>query len=89
MSFLNDDCRRILYSRHDFGSSTELQGSTMPTYRMYRLESHDRRIMNVEVIEAADDAAALSAARKLLKDHDLEIWTESRRVGELRKSPNR
>jgi hypothetical protein len=25
----------------------------------------------------------MSEARKLLKDHDLEIWTESRRVGEL------
>jgi hypothetical protein len=61
----------------------------MPNYRVYRLESHDRRIMNVEVIEAADDEAALSAAGKLLKDHDLEIWTESRRVGELRVGPRR
>jgi hypothetical protein len=61
----------------------------MAAYRVYRLGTHDRRIVSVEVVEAADDAGAMSAARKLLKDHDLEIWTGSRRVGELQASPDR
>jgi hypothetical protein len=61
----------------------------MPAYRVYSLGALDRRIVSVEVVEAANDEDAMSAARKLLKDHDLEIWTESRRVGELRASPRR
>lgn len=61
----------------------------MAAYRVYRLGTPDRRIVSVEVIDAADDEAAMSEARKLLKDHDLEIWTESRRVGELQASPSR
>lgn len=61
----------------------------MVAYRVYRLGTHDRRIISAEVIEAANDEDAMTAARKLLKDSDLEIWTESRRVGELHATPRR
>jgi hypothetical protein len=49
----------------------------------------DRRIVSGEAFDAADDEAAISEARKLLKDRDLEICTESRRVGELQATPSR
>jgi hypothetical protein len=61
----------------------------MPAYRVYRFDTLSRRVVGIEVIYVANDEAAMSAARKILKDHDLEIWTESRRVGELQGNPPR
>jgi len=42
--------------------------------------------MGIEMIGAVNDEAAVSAARKLLNDRDLEIWTGSRHVGALQAS---
>jgi hypothetical protein len=52
----------------------------MTAYRVLTF-GDDRVVMRVNVIEARTDAAALTAAEQLLKDHDLEVWTGTRRVG--------
>lgn len=54
----------------------------MPAYRVYTV-GLDGRAADIEVIDAATDADAMTAARKLLNNRDLEIWTGSRRVGKL------
>jgi len=60
----------------------------MAAYRVYTL-GDDRVVMRVNVIEARTDAEALTAAKQLLKDRDLEVWTGSRRVDGLKAKRDR
>jgi hypothetical protein len=61
----------------------------MRAYRIYFLDRLTRKIVSIDGVEAETDEAAMAAAHKLLKDQDLEVWTSSRRVGELKASAPR
>jgi hypothetical protein len=53
--------------------------------RTYRILIFDYGHINAsDVIEAEDDAAAITAARAILKANDLEIWERERFVARLK-----
>lgn len=53
--------------------------------RTYRILIFDYGHINAsETVEAADDEAAIKAAREFLKSHDLEIWERDRFVARLK-----
>ena len=55
----------------------------MPTYRCYFL-SNGQRIIRAEIVEAEDDARAISRAQALCEVHhdcaSIELWERDRRV---------
>jgi hypothetical protein len=51
----------------------------MPYYRVYFLHGDDRT-GHVRSLECADDDDALLAARVLVGDHDVELWSGHRFV---------
>ena len=54
----------------------------MPEYRAYII-GPDGHFHSSEVIEAADDAAAVAAAKPLVDGHDVEVWLLDRKVAIL------
>jgi len=57
----------------------------MAAYRLYRFDGSGR-IHTSEVVEAADDAAAVQIASELLADGSGELWLEQRMIRRLGKS---
>ena len=58
--------------------------------RTYRILIFDYGHINAsDVIEAEDDAAAITAARAILKANDLEIWERERFVARLKPGEDR
>jgi hypothetical protein len=53
----------------------------MPNYRFYLIGTDGRIVAPPYNIEAPDDPAALSEAKKLVDGHDVEIWEGPRKVG--------
>ncbi len=45
----------------------------MPVYRVFKY-SKDRHIVGVHEIDCATDRDAETQAKKLLDDHDIEVW---------------
>jgi hypothetical protein len=58
----------------------------MPEYRAYLIGS-DGHFFLSEVIEAADDAAAVEAAKPLVDGHDIELWQRDRKITVLKSDP--
>jgi hypothetical protein len=56
----------------------------LDTYRAFILDDQNR-IVRAEVLSAADDEAAIDAARPFWEDADLEIWRGSRRIARVLK----
>ena len=57
----------------------------MAAYRLYRFDGSGR-IHISEVVEAADDAAAIRLAGEMLADGSGELWLEQRMITRLGKS---
>jgi hypothetical protein len=56
--------------------------------KTYRILVFDYGHVNAShAIEAADDEAAITAAREFLKANDLEIWERDRFVARLKPEP--
>lgn len=57
----------------------------MPEYRAYILggEGHRFRLVNGFAKDHIDDAAALSEAKKLIDEYDVEVWDAGRFVARL------
>jgi hypothetical protein len=51
----------------------------MPDYRAYIVGS-DGRFQGFEIIDAADDEAAVRAAKKFVDGHDVEVWQLDRKI---------
>jgi hypothetical protein len=56
----------------------------MADYRVYTIGLKEGRIIDSRLIEAATDEEAMAAAAKFLKENTLEVWTGTKRVGELK-----
>ena len=59
----------------------------MPVYRAYRLDGAGK-VWSAEWIEAADDATALDAARRLDGTANLEVWQNQRLIGRIEAGPH-
>jgi hypothetical protein len=57
----------------------------MAAYRLYRFD-RSGHIHTSEVVEAADDAAAIRLASEMLADGSGELWLEQRMIRRLGKS---
>jgi hypothetical protein len=54
--------------------------TTPRTYRVYKIDPNGHISAPPELIECADDAAAVAEARKYVDGHDIELWDNGRRV---------
>ena len=54
----------------------------MPEYRAYILD-RDSKIQSYEPIVCVDDETAISAAKRLVDGHDVELWQGTRKVTTL------
>lgn len=54
----------------------------MPDYRAYIL-NRDGHIESYEPMVCANDKAAIFAAKRLVADHDVELWQGARKVTTL------
>jgi hypothetical protein len=59
---------------------------TMAEYRAY-VVGDDGRIMRAFDFESADDDAAKAEAKKLVDDHDVELWQRARKIGTFDHKP--
>jgi hypothetical protein len=52
--------------------------------RRYRFEFHDDGCMvHSSALNMHDDQAAMDLAKRLAKDHDIEVWSGDQRVGTI------
>ena len=58
----------------------------MANYRLYCLDRQGK-IATAEWVEAADDAAAIAAARALAKPTDCELWLRNKLIERIAASP--
>jgi hypothetical protein len=56
----------------------------MPNYRAYLVGSDSRFIKAID-LDCTDDETAIEAAKKLVDDHDVELWQRDRRIGRFSK----
>lgn len=54
----------------------------MPQYRVHLL-GQDGHFINGVILDRANDAAAIEAAKKYADGYDIEVWDRSRRVATL------
>jgi hypothetical protein len=54
----------------------------MPEYRAY-IVGHDGHFSGFEPLLCADDAHAIEKAKRLVDDHDVELWSGERLVTRL------
>lgn len=54
----------------------------MPQYRVHLL-GQDGHFINGVILDCADDAAAIEAAKKYSDGYDIEVWDRSRKVATL------
>jgi hypothetical protein len=59
----------------------------MSHYRLYYLNAVHDRIEFAEDVEASDDSEALKAARMLITDRPIEVWSGARKVGRCEPPP--
>ena len=57
----------------------------MPDYRVYLIDRNNRVIARKDIV-AANDEAALEAARHYAEGVDVEVWDHARKVGRLSKN---
>jgi hypothetical protein len=55
----------------------------MPAYRLYTLTPDKHIQAPPEVVECADDEAAIEQAKQILDGHTIEVWQKDRRVIQL------
>ena len=53
----------------------------MPHYRFYRLNGEDHIAGPADIVECADDDAALALCKQKLDGKDLEVWEGKRFLG--------
>lgn len=56
----------------------------MPEYRAYIID-HDGHIQSFEPLICTDDDRAIAAAKRLVDEHDVEVWQGARKVTVLRR----
>lgn len=57
----------------------------MKAFLVYLL-LEDGRVLRHEIVMANDDAGAMERARDFVSEHDVEIWEEGRKVGDLKRA---
>ena len=55
----------------------------MPSYRIYTLSKDDHVRAPPQVIDCADDSAAVATAKQLLDGQSIEVWNDARLVKRL------
>ena len=64
-----------------------LWGAAMADYRVY-LKGDDGHIFKAVGLVCADDADAIKEAKRLLDDHDIELWQLDRMVATFTRKQN-
>src|ERR1700761_5215459 len=60
--------------------SKAVNGARMPHYLAHIISRDGSQIGSVNIVDCADDQAAIEVAKLLVADHDVEVWQEGRKL---------